>query len=77
MYFAEIGSIPQKFLDLPAKNKCDAVKRRNWKLHFRNWTSFINAIQKQEPELCKLALEVKPEAKSDPLATLRASTTEK
>ena len=76
MYFAEIGDIPKKYTELPNEGKSSAVLRRRWRQHFRNWGAFVKMVKEREPELCKLALEVK-EVKPDPLAALRASTKEK
>lgn len=82
MYFAEIGSIPNRFIDLPPVGKPNAVLRRYWSRHWRNWTDFITSVKKHEPELCSLAVskpvpEIKEEVKPDPLDILRASTKEK
>jgi len=84
LWFAEIQDIPPNYKTLQDKHpkgKPDAVIKRTWKKHFRDWETFTNNVKKQEPELCALALNLPPAKpvveEKDPLEALRASTTEK
>jgi len=80
VYFAENGVVTanefNKRTDRPHNITAGLVMR-----NFRSWTALLSTIERQYPELWEMAnkpdVSIGTTSKQDPLAALRASTTEK